>query len=400
MSFPILTDQEKKDVNKEKTTQTNLKATMLSQIPANQATADHYQSVDNAFKKFFSYYNLDIIGQYDSERRSIDGNYIVSPISETDIVNTAQVLADRTTPVLPSTDIVRVPEFDGSPLIIDTNNELQNILNQAVYENTLVSGYPPGTYPSTLKTNSVVIPSSTSIDLKDTVTLISIAINDVFVLSTLSDFAICKVTSVTPGSLVSPYTSTVGITFITAPSVSIPSATTLLGFSGFTNSERISKTASDSNYQPLMNQLILSLQNAINARLANQVTQTTALNANQDPDAVTQIATTLSQVSASTTSLTNYLITTDISNSGIASLAAERATRTTQLNTRVTQIVNNYTNQTKNYYNERYTFANDRANTARGSLRLYYASLQAITTAQGYATQSQNMIDALNSIAT
>jgi hypothetical protein len=100
----------------------------------------------------------------------------------------------------------------------------------------------------------------------------------------------------------------------------------------------------------------------------------------------------------SKTFLTNYLVTTIISDTGLGTLATERATRGAQITARVTAIVAAYTGQTENYFDRRYTVANDRANTARGTLRLQKATEGSVSQLTSYADQAQDAIDAINAL--
>ncbi|CAK0758493.1 hypothetical protein CCP1ISM_830001 [Azospirillaceae bacterium] len=88
--------------------------------------------------------------------------------------------------------------------------------------------------------------------------------------------------------------------------------------------------------------------------------------------------------------LISYLITTDISNTGLTSLSTERGTRSGQLTARLTQINAAYTGGSENFYNVRYVNANNRGNTSRGTLR-------AKSNAQGVKDNSLAMAASLGS---
>lgn len=375
-------------------------ATYQSQIAAQQAEAAKLAVTDGAFKKFFDYYDTQIITQYDLERTQINGQYIDSPVLEADIVACGSLAGGRIQPALPVTDIIRIPQFDGTPLLQNPTYELQAIPEQATAENVLVNGYGGSSPAATILTDDPITPSSTTLKLKDASTTFSIAPNSVFVVQNGGDLAVIKIlTFVMQVSPVPPpYIANCTIQVIVPPAGTIVSGQQLTAFTGFTNAERTTKTASNPQFQPLMNYLITDLQAKINARIPFLNTQLTAIAANQDPDAVAALAQATTDVNASKTFLTNYLITTIISDSGLGTLSAERAQRTGQANARVSAINTAYTGQSKNYYNERYNAANNRANTSRGSLRLQKNAEQVAAQSGAFAATLGDQAGAINSI--
>jgi hypothetical protein len=267
-------------------------------------------------------------------------------------------------------------------------------------ENVLVNGYGAGTYPLTLSTSTALTPSSTTLSLTDTASPINITVNTVFVLVSGSDFAVVKVLTITPNNPPTPppYISDLTIELIVPPTGTIPSGTNLQAFTGFTNTERTNKVASNPSFQPLMNYLVNKLQARINDRISRLNEQLTALAANEDPDGASAISAATANANTSKNFLTNYLITTDISNTGLASLSSERTTRSNQLTTRLAQILAAYTGQTENYYDKRYEAANNRGNTERGTLRALKNAQQAQNTLSGMAASLTAANAVLNSI--
>lgn len=397
MPAPVLTSQEIAELKVEKETNTNSAALFTAQIAIQNAQAAKFGLVDSSYKKYFDYYNTNIIGQYDAERRAINGQYIASPITETDIQNPASTTASRTTPTLPATDVVRIAEFDGGPLIVDPLNEQQYIIGQTALENGLVFGYGSLTFSVTIRTSSAITPTSTTLSLLDPSSAITLAPGDTFVVSDGSNSAVVQVITITTSGT-GPFSASLTILLVVPPSTTIPTNSMLYSFTGFSNGERASKTATNPALQPLMNSLISGLQIDINGRISNLNTELTALTSNQDPDGVSQINTATTAVNTSKTFLTSYLVSTDISNTGISSLASERTIRSTFLTTRLAQIAVNYTGQTKNYFDQRYTFANNRANTSRGSLRLQLSASSVAATSAVYAAQAQDSVNAIESI--
>lgn len=400
MAYPVLTPQEIAQLEKEAAIQTNFAEGLAAAIPAKQARAAELFVADGAFKKFFDYYKDDIIGKYDAEKKAISGSYIASPITEADVVGPANLNgAVRTTPTMPQTNIIRVTEFDGGGLTTTNLNEQKHITDQIPWEDHLVNGYTPQpTVTVTTLTLTDVDELSTTVDIEDAVDPISFSIGDYFVIKNLTDSVLVRVTSVTPGvAIPPPYSVTLGIQVIIPPADPILAGSDCITFSGFNNSDRTTKTPV-AYMQNIMNFLIDKLEEQINLRLDRLVEELAAVTTNLDPDAVTQLATTASNIEDSQDFLTNYLITTDISDTGLGLLIAERVARSAQLVTRLSQISANYTGQTENYYNRRYQIANDRGNTSRGTLRLATATQASAAGLSSYASDAQDAADAINAL--
>lgn len=399
MPGPVLTPDEVSQMTKEATKATEAAATFQAQIAAQQARAVELSKVDSAFKKFFDYYNDDIIGRYDAERKLINGQYIAAPITEADIISSGSLAGGRIQPSLPATDVIRIAEFDGGPLIVDPANELEFIADQAEAEDVLVNGYGGASPPATVETDTAITAASTALQLTDASTF-SITPGSVFVVADGGDFAVIKIlTFVMQVSPVPPpFVADCTIEVLVPPTGSIAPGANLEAFTGFTNGERTTKTASDPQLQPLMDYLILQLQTKINQRITSLNAQLVELAANQDPDGVSEITTATTNVNSSKNILTNYLITTNISNSGLGTLSAERSQRGTDTTTRLAQIVNAYTGRTQNYFNERYNFANNRGSTSRGSLRLQKSEEQGAATSADFAATLGDQASAINSV--
>jgi hypothetical protein len=224
MSVPTLTDEEIAIFEQEKLNKESLVQTYLDAIPQTIARTAELETQDGAFKKFFDYYNDDIISQYDIEYRALTGRFIVVPITETDIQKPASVESHRTTPTLPVTDVIRVPEFDGGGTGIDVINEEQHIADQAGVEDALENGYVSGGgfNSGTATTNSSLDSSSTTLDILDNTNPLTISIGDVFMVEDGADFAVVEVTSVTDniGSN-PPFDFTYGIDFVVTPTGTI-----------------------------------------------------------------------------------------------------------------------------------------------------------------------------------
>lgn len=395
---PVLSDAEIAQLNKEKAKQQNFADALTAQIPAQQARAAELAVADGGFKKFFSYYNDDIISKYDAERKAMDGEYIASPIVENDIIQPAQGNAFRTTPTLPATDLVRIPEFDGGNTTNTDTNELYHMSQQALIEDALVNGAAGGPYPVTLETASALTSASATLDVEDASVAISLSSGNYVLVSDGLDSCFFVITNVTITSAVAPYAATLDIVQIVEPLGSIAIGATFDQFTGFNNTERTNQVASDSNFQPIMDFYIDRLVGEMNNRIARLDEQLAAISGNLDPDGVAQLNTAQTNVNTSKSFLNSYILSPDISDTGISSISFERSTRSGQISSRISEIEANYTGQTENYYDRRYQIANDRGNTSRGTLRLQYATEAAVATSQTYAASAQDAVDAIDAL--
>ena len=404
MAFPTLTQEEMAQLEIEKATEEGVVEVFLNAVPANLARAAELAIVDGSFKKFFEYYNDGVIGQYDAEQKSLNGDYIAAPIVEADITEPAsQNLSHRTSPTLPAVDLVRIAEFDGGPLINTTVNEIVHIADQAAVEDALVNGYA-GTSPTvtgTSLTATALTSASTTLDMIDANGPMAFSIGDVFVVhDNGTNAAIVQVTGVTDNAGGDPpYDITLDITFLVAPVGTLAIGSDVIdSFTGFNNTERTNKVATDTDLQPVMDSLISNLEAELNLRIARLGEQLTALNVNEDPDAVSEISTTVGLVNTSDSFIDTYLLTTIISDTGLSSLASERGIRSSEITTRLSQIGANYTGQTENYFDRRYNTSNDRGNLSRGTLRLQKNAEESAVTAQAQADIAQESVDAYNAI--
>lgn len=373
-----------------------------AQAAAKDASIADFGVQDSAFKDLFDYYNEDIIGKYDDERQALEGIFIPNPVIEQDIIDCSE-LTGRLRPTVPATDAVRIPEFDGGNTSSTDVHEQEHIAEQTIVEDQLVNGVS-GTSPTLTSTSITASPldsSSTSLDMADATGPMSFSIGDVFVVHDGgTDAAIVKVTGVTDNMGGDPpYSFTLDIELVLPPSGTISSgADSIDSFTGFTNAERNTKTATDTDLQPVMDSLIASLEARINDRKARLAEQTTAISGNDDQDGIADLGTAQTNINTSDSFLTNYLVSTDISDTGLSSLATERATRGGQITTRLTQIVAAYTGQTENYYDQRYGNANNRANISRGTLRLKKNAENTKQKALDLAQAAQDQADAYNAI--
>lgn len=402
MAKPTPSPSQLEAINSEMAGNSAQAAALTESVPLQDPIIAQKQQVDDAFKDLFAYYNTNIIGKYDDERKAINGSYVANPVVEADIIGVgSNPPTGRLVPTPPANDIVRIPEFDaGAYTSTAPNYEQLHIADQADVEDVLVNGYGPGTYPMTLETFTALTPSSTTLELEDAaVAITGIVTGTVFLVTGVGDLAVVKVinTTVPPGTP-PPYKLNLDIELIVPPTGTIAAGANLDSFTGFTNPERTTKTATDPDLQPLMDYLIGELEARINDRISRLNEQLTALAANEDTDGAPQITTATTNANNSKNYLTNYLLTTDISNTGISSLASERGLRSTFLTIRLGEILANYTGQTEDYYEQRYQTANNRGNTQRGTLRAVENAKSVKTTLQGLAAGLAGANAALGSI--
>lgn len=353
----------------------------LASIPTKIA---ELQNLDDSYAAQITYLNDSIIGPYDDERKAINGDYEGSPVTDSDLTDCAEDLTGILYPTPPIWDINRVDYFDGAALVNDSNNETANIVTQTLLENILTSGASPTPTlnPATAVTASSLTASSTSLNVADPTNLMTFTIGDYFVATGSGTASLVKVTSVSqtdPNP--APVAFTLGIEIIGRPANTITSGAVLTVFTtGFTNTERTNKVTTIPSQQALMDSLIASLEYVLNQRKTNCNSQITAIGDNEDLYAINDLATAAEEATDTIAFIDNYLLTTLISNVGLASLASERGTRGTFLTSRLVQINAAYTDQAVNYYDQRYTFSNLRANLFNGTLRLLKTVAESQTT--------------------
>lgn len=381
--------------------QQNQQNALLQSAQQQDAIIEQKEQVDSIFKELFDFYNLDIIQEYDKERRAISGTFVPSPVVESDILGVAaSPPTGRLVPNPPDTDVVRITEFDGAAYTGFTiDHEQYYISNQANLENVLENGLSfTGTLPPDAEATSLN-PTSTEVTITSDTSSIVININDEFVvLDSINNTAVA-VRALSSDSDTGPgpdYEVTVDVEFIVeGTTISGSDAKT---FTGFNNTERTNKTANLAAEQPLMNALVSELENLINERINKIDEQIDAINGNLDEEGEAEFTAALSENNSSKNFLTNYLITTDISDTGLGTLETERNNRSTYLTARLGEIVSAYTNRTENYYNARYAMANNRGNTQRGTLRVVQNAKDTKSVQEGLAGSIDDSLGALNSV--
>lgn len=384
--------------------QTNQQTALTDSANLQNAEIARNQQVDDAFKALFNWYNDAIIGKYDAEKKAINGVFVTTPVVEADLIAVgSNPPSGRLVPTPPATNIIRIPEFDGGNTSTASNYEQKHILDQAQVEDWLQNGFGATSVfdDTTAETDSALTGSSTTLDVTDPTNLMNFTNGDMILVVNvaMTDAAVIKIISSAAGvGTPPPYDFTLTIQVVVPPTGTLAVGSTLEKFTGFTNADRTAKVATDVYKQGLMDYLIAQLTARINDRKARLSEQIAALAANEDPDGTAANTTASTNAQTSDTFLTNYLVTTDISNTGLTSLSTERGTRSSQLTARLAAINTAYTGQTENYYNQRYETANSRGNTSRGTLRALKNADSTKSTLLGMASSLGGSISALNGI--
>jgi hypothetical protein len=392
----VLSDAQKNSLISEREKLISLLDGYANAGPTLQAEIDDKTLQDQAFKTLFDYYNLNIIEKYALERRYLDGFYVQNPILEVDLQNSASG-SGRLAPTPPATDPVRISQFDMTPLIntsTNENNELYFIDEQELTEDYLVGGYinyPTG-INSLVKTASILTSTSTTIDISDTnMTPVSdFQVNQFLIVEGSGTISVAKITNVSGGG--ASWTLDIKIRIPPANDIS-PNALIKVDFIGFSDAERHNKSAL--TYDDILQGEIAVLESQLNGRLSNLNNQITNLQANEDSALNPQAE--LDCVD-SKDFIETYLLTTDISDSGLFSLNSERTTRRNQITLRVVAITSAYTSGAINFLDARYDAAKSRANTMRGTISLLKAGVISQTSIQNLIVEFQNKLNSINSI--
>lgn len=368
---------------------------LAATVPLLDASIAEKTQIDNAFKDQFNWYSDDVIGQYDAELKALNGVFVTNPITNADVED---VVFDPTNarlfPDPGDVDVKRIPEFDGGNTSTDSSAELLSINRQANIEDQLVNGFggtqPTGTLTTVTSTNAIG-PGDSQVIMDDSATpTVTFSAGNIFILDDGSNIASIEVTAATEDPM-TPGLWTLDFVFVFEGSVN-SGANIDVDFDGFNNTERTNKSSSD--YQAILDSLVDSLETEINNRITALDAQITAQNANEDPDGNFD----QTDINTSKTFLQNYLLTTDISDTGLTSLSDERVIRTPQINTRVSEIQAAYTGQSEDYYESRYTRANDRAQIRRGTLTEINRLELAKSSNQQNQTDRSQAIDSFDSI--
>ena len=362
----------------------------VGKVAAIQGALDAQQEVEDFQKETFDVLNDNIIGKYETERRWLDGQDIVGKIVEADVQQFAasgQGRLDNGGDFSP----LRIAQFDGGPLTDEEPglNELDLFDGQDVILTLLQTGFPGQvTLDNGANIKDAIDGASTTVNILDN--LQNINPNDVLFVSGGGNSGFLKVLTAsvggncvgedTPPQLTEAacvldngtWTVEDSITFewLLAPSGSIPALSDIgqKTFGGFTDLERTNQTASDSDFQGLMDSQLANLVTNFNNRktaLNNQIA-TNDTNEDDNLDANAKI-----NSNASITAINGLLGvsapgTMDVSDSGIVAINAEKDIRKPQ----VTQRVIDALAAGAVYYDQRFNTTEGRCRLNNGSIVL------------------------------
>lgn len=426
----------------------NSVATRTAQLAAQVDIIAAATDTDNAEKKAFDFYDIDIIRKYEDEREALDGTYVENPVVKSELDAVGQLDAtQRLFPTNPVTEPIRIAEFDGGGLIT-TDNQIPGvpsdpltpsqldiepywISKQAEREDWLVNGFG-GTSPTVTPTMSVagpVTPATTQITIESSALTeaFNFQVGDTFVIDDGSNQVGVLVTNVVSQNNGDPLAgfctgednppqtdqasceadngvwtadpqdpeAVLDILVLTTSSVSTGGDLDS-SWAGFSNTDRTNKVDATDGYTNLLLELIDDLENMIDNRIDKLTDQQTALTANQDPSLD---ASALTNVNTALTALNDWKVDKDVDDTELGVLASERATRSPQITARIAAIEP----AKAVYYNDRYTSAVNIADTSRGTARIKFFRINTGGpggTIENLKTQEENRIQAIEDLLT
>lgn len=420
----------------------NTISTLNTQVTQAQKDLVKYNTVDlpnleSANTTNYNYYYKQdgIVNSYANELNAqVGGPYVTDPVTEADLtdITGGRLWANG------ATQLIRIPEFDGGGVTaMYPDYEQIRLQNYMPFENYLTAGLQTTTALAGV-TQSSITPTSSSVTFHFNVHAIAgnqfviydVGSNQSFIgaCSTVTDngssssqtsgtltlgvhytitnyqagddFSNVGGSNHTGASFVASGTTpavwafgstltsstpasiwTVNFSFITPITVTLPSGAHFIGtWTGFTNSERTSKHATQSFYQTIMNGLIANLVAQVNATVGFQNAQKTAIIGNQDAGMAT---TALPNINTVLTYFTGYAATPDISNTGFTTLNDQITARLSQITARVGAI----NAALPAIYDKRYFWAVQRSGSG-GTLVQINRTQSAITTTQQVLSQS------------
>ena len=391
-----------------------------------QDALNKQQDVEDFQKETFDSLNDEIIRRYEVERRWLDGQDIVAPIVEVDITNFASRNTSERLWNGGNFAPLRISEFDGTPLsVLESEPEQDQFAPQDVIIDRLQNGIAGQII---LDGTAIIQGAFTSISTQIIIenNTATININDKLFLSGGGFAAVVNVDAISSGGFCTgepggaPFSTnqadcegaanggpgtwttadTIDITILVGPGGTIPSLSTIgqKQWSGFNNTERTNKVASDSDFQDLMDVLLVDLETIFNLRkvaLQNQINELQ----NNDNDNLPASAETNAQTSI--TAIDSFLgvtppSTINISNTGITAIDNEKATRSAQITQRFLDIVSEIgfgVDNTDSYYNLRFKTSEGRCRLNNGSIVLINDLSSALSDIQAGTVEAQGLSD-------
>lgn len=425
---------------------------LVSSIEKRQEAIDAQDDVvaaatanDNSEKKAFDFYDIDVIGNYESEREELDGQYVDTPITKTELDNIGKLIStERAYPALPDTEPVRIDQFDGTPLI-QTDNEIPGVVpdplspvqldiepywvsKQGDRETWLQSGFG-GTSPTITPTTFIVdaiTPTTTQITVQTTVDTENpvFAVGDTFVaiqggnqvgilvtniVSQVNgdplagscsgednppqlDEASCLLDNGTWTSAPTTYEAVLDVAILVPLSLGA-SATIDETWAGFSNTDRTNKVDATDGYTNMLLAMIDDLELMIDSRKLTLDDQKTALQANGDSGLDPQAEI---DVDAAIAVLDAWKVSKNVADSDLTTLSNERATRSPQITARIAAI----TAALPPFYDDRYTSAVNIGDTSRGTARIKFFRIDSQGATQGLKDTEEARLQAIDELLT
>ena len=403
-----LTPEEIEALNTKYCALKNSVANRTIQLETQPAVIEQATLVDDAENKVYDFYDTNIVKAYEDEREAIDGQYVDTPVTIAELDSLGQLdTSSRLYPQPPATNPIRIPQFDGSPLITIDNDipgssppipdgEEFRISSQAVRETALVSGFS-GTSP-TITPSTFIVGAVTTATVQITVETTNSSENPVFIVGdafvavqggSQVGIEITGIVSQIPGSPGAGFCTPTATPDTEAQCTieggvwtSVPTnyqavlnviilSTSSIGsggnidetWAGFTNADRIALVDTTDGYTVLMLALRSDLEIQMDARISKLGEQRTALQLNDDPslDPNAEI-----NVDTSEAALDLWKTTQLISDAGLLPIATERGVRGPQITARISATVA----AGSLFYDLRYTSAINKGDISSGSARI------------------------------
>jgi len=315
------------------------------------------QKKEDTNKKMWDYYH-NIISSYEAEKQALNGSVLTDPVTEVDITNRVDLTGRLY--ALSEPEIVRIPQFGGTPVTTNLQFSEQNDLTlYTPVWNRLKFGLTTSTAFG-FTTDSPITPSSTNFS---TTLDPSVLLNKEFVVSDGITSFIGFATAITPA--IFPLLGfQVDFNFLTTITNTININATGSGiFTGFTNTERANKQSTSPAFgalQTIMDFYVAKLVTIAGNHEVNISTQISSVTNNQDPD----LAPILTQLNDNKATITAYKTSTPIDDTGITDYTSFiDNTRTPYITTRI----NTISTQVTIFYDNRYDWGKERAG-SKGTL--------------------------------
>ncbi len=364
---------------------------ITNQITAVDQQIAKLQEAQTLFQERYDFWE-DFIGYYDRERLFLTGQILQNPVVQADfdaflaqdpagrLYNNAAPIPERFAPK-------RISQFDGTPLISSpTVSETIRWGREADLNDYFRNGFASAG-PTGHTTNTVLTSTSTTLEVEGSDTSPPYQVGSVLlILRAGVAGALVRILSVTPLGGSDPYQYGLGIELLTPVlSANCPvNSQVLLSWTGFTNTERSTKTASLSARQKLMDTMVASYAARVleveQNNLSPELVEVQSNSAEDQPDTVYN-----ANLQGAITQIQSWYSTQDVSDAGLSGIAALNAQRVAAIPQRNSWILNRMESGTggSGAYDGRYNYAN----------RLYNLTDGIIKTVEVLESQKQQLLD-------